>query len=96
MKLIKTNKPTEFTDIMQCFCNWQKTNNKTNVDSDFTGSKNSEGKIVPAKICSYFFSDKDVSKAMGLTIAIFIVVINLILQMVIIRCVDWIGEDTHS
>lgn len=29
-------------------------------------------------------------------IAIFIVVINLILQMVIIKCVDWIGEDTHS
>ena len=33
---------------------------------------------------------------MGLAIAIFIVVINLILQMVIIKLVDWIGEDTHS
>jgi hypothetical protein len=33
---------------------------------------------------------------MGIMIAIFIVVINLILQMIIIRLVDWIGEDTHS
>jgi hypothetical protein len=47
-------------------------------------------------MCSYYFSDVNVSKAMGITIAIFIVVINLILQMVIIRLVDWIGEDTHS
>jgi|TARA_B110000285_G_scaffold227254_1_gene288258 hypothetical protein len=60
------------------------------------GSKDEAGKPVTAKICSYFFSDKDTSKAMGLSIAIFIVVINLVLQMVIIRCVDWIGEDTHS
>ena len=51
---------------------------------------------VSAKICGYYFSDKDISKAMGLAIAIFIVVINLILQRVIIMCVEWIGEDTNS
>ena len=33
---------------------------------------------------------------MGLVIAIFIVVVNLILQIVIIESVTWIGEDTHS
>jgi len=33
---------------------------------------------------------------MGICIAIFIVVINMILQIVIIKLVDWIGEDTHS
>jgi len=33
---------------------------------------------------------------MGLAIAIFIVVINLVLQRIIIALVDWIGEDTHS
>jgi len=32
----------------------------------------------------------------GLVIAIFIVVVNLILQIVIIESVTWIGEDTHS
>ena len=49
-----------------------------------------------AKICPLYFSDVNVSKAMGIIIAIFIVVINIILQMVIIKLVDWIGEDTHS
>jgi len=80
---------------MQCFCNYYQ-QNKLPYEGDFTGSDNSAGKPVKAKICSYYFSDKDISKAMGLSIAIFIVVINLVLQMIIIKCVDWIGEDTHS
>jgi len=67
------------------------------VDDEFTGSKDAVTKLpVKAKICSYYFSDKSISTGMGLGIAIFIVVINLVLQKVIIHFVDWIGEDTHS
>ena len=33
---------------------------------------------------------------MGLAIAIFIVIVNLILQILIIESVTWIGEDTQS
>jgi len=67
---------------MQCFCKHAKATNYKETTM--------------AKICPLYFSDVNVSKAMGILIAIFIVVINLILQMVIIKLVDWIGEDTHS
>jgi hypothetical protein len=67
---------------MQCFCKHAKATNYKETTM--------------AKICPLYFSDVNVSKAMGISIAIFIVVINLILQMVIIKLVDWIGEDTHS
>jgi len=94
MELQKHGKKTDYGTTMQCFCRYQK-DEKTPFDGEFSGSK-VDGKPVKAKICAYFFSDKDTSKAMGLTIAIFIVVINLILQKVIIGFVEWIGEDTHS
>ena len=82
---------------MQCFCRYLKDEHQK-FDGEYEGTivDAKTKKPVKAKICSYYFSDKNISKAMGLMIAIFIVVINLILQMVIIRCVDWIGEDTHS
>lgn len=67
---------------MQCFCKYGKTIKYQETD--------------PEKICPLYFSDVNVSKMMGISIAIFIVVINLILQKVIIALVDWIGEDTHS
>jgi hypothetical protein len=70
---------------MQCYCRTVKDNEGL---KDLTGD--------PLKMCSYYFSDVNVSKAMGICIAIFIVVINLILQIIIILLVDWIGEDTHS
>lgn len=85
-----SGKKTDYGTTMQCFCRYKK-DHKEPVDGEFedaTGKK--------AKVCSFYFSDKNISKAMGLCIAIFIVVINLILQIVIIKCVDWIGEDTHS
>lgn len=93
MKLENAGKKTDYGTTMQCFCNYEK-EQKHPYDGFYTGG--SEAKPVKAKICAYFFSDKNISKAMGLCIAIFIVVINLILQMIIIKCVDWIGEDTHS
>lgn len=93
MKLENAGKKTDYGTTMQCFCNYEK-EHKLPYDGFYTGG--TEAKPVKAKICAYFFSDKNISKAMGLCIAIFIVVINLILQMIIIKCVDWIGEDTHS
>jgi hypothetical protein len=92
MKLEKAGKPTDYGTSMQCFCKYEKKHNPLKYDGDYIGSINVE----PHKICAYYFSDIYVSKAMGLSIAIFIVVINLILQMIIIKCVDWIGEDTNS
>lgn len=70
---------------MQCYCRTVK---------EKEGLKSLTGEA--ETMCSYYFSDVNVSKAMGITIAIFIVVINLILQMIIIVMVAWIGEDTHS
>jgi len=94
MQLQKNNKKTDYGTTMQCFCRYLK-DEKEPFDGEFTGSV-VNGKAVKAKICAYYFSDKNTSKAMGLTIAIFIVIINLILQRVIIHFVEWIGEDTHS
>ena len=94
MKLENDGKKTDYGTTMQCFCYYKKNILKLPYDGEFTGG--TAAKPVKAKICAYFFSDKNISKAMGLSIAIFIVVINLVLQMIIIKCVDWIGEDTHS
>jgi hypothetical protein len=88
MALQKKGKPTDYGTVMQCFCKYSKAKNLLTDDTT--------GKINGKFICDYYYSDKDVSKAMGLAIAIFIVVINLVLQRIIIGLVDWIGEDTHS
>lgn len=51
---------------MQCFCKHAKKIGFVETDKE--------------KICPLYFSDVNVSKAMGIMIAIFIVVVNLILQ----------------
>ena len=83
-------KKTDYGTTMQCFCRYKK-DQKEPTDGDFTATNGQK-----EKICSFYFSDKNTSKFMGILIAIFIVVINMILQIVIIKLVSWIGEDTHS
>ena len=70
IELEKAEKPSDYGTTMQCFCrNLQNQKKPTNINFvNFKGQK--------AKICSLYFSDVKVTKAMGLIIAIFIVVIN--------------------
>ena len=48
------------------------------------------------EICRDYFSDALWSKALGSSVALVIVVVNLILKSVIILLVNWVGQDTWS
>jgi hypothetical protein len=84
-----------FTGPMQCFCKEKKKqgakNNEVYTLSDVHGKK-----VYSGAICEEYFSNKIKSKLYGLSITFFIIGMNIVLKLVIIRMVSWIGIDTIS
>lgn len=48
------------------------------------------------EICKSYFFDSIMSKGLGTSVALVIVVVNIILKTVIILLVNWVGQDTWS
>jgi hypothetical protein len=48
------------------------------------------------EVCASYFADALWSKALGSSVALVIVVVNIILKTVIILLVGWVGQDTWS
>ena len=56
--------------------------------------ENKVGKTDQVEICKSYFSDATWSKGLGSSVALVIVVVNLILKTVIILLVNWVGQET--
>ena len=48
------------------------------------------------KVCDYYFSDVIMSKLLGNSITLIIIIVNEVLKRSIIKLIQWIGEDTVS
>lgn len=83
-------KDTHFRGTMQCFCKFQKEikAEKTKIYIP------SSGEGLP--VCQTFNSDKLRSLVLGQSVAFIIIAINTILKIVIIKGIEWVGEDTNS
>jgi hypothetical protein len=84
-------RPTYFTGVMQCFCLNEK-HNKVPKNKEYFTLKSKVG--VP--VCGNFNKDKLVSKGLGTSVSFVIIAINLVLKKVIIKGVQWVGQDTNS
>ena len=86
-------KPTHFTGVMQCFCDWR----KDSLDAtDMTYALSIDPSLEPVSICQLYTADKLKSKIFGQSVAFIIIIVNLILKTVIIKGITWVGEDTNS
>jgi len=47
-------------------------------------------------LCKVYNKDAFMSKILGTSVAFFIVIVNTILKIFIIKLIEWIGEDTFS
>lgn len=86
---------THFGGALQCFCASQK---KQGVSKDtmyklFDGN----GEVsFESPVCLHYSNDIFWSQLIGQSIAFIIIAVNLVLKVVIIKLVEWIGEDTQS
>jgi hypothetical protein len=86
---------------LQCYCDYLKDNKlrvelKKKVDVSY---KNKEGVMQDPKkmnLCWEYQKDVGISKILGQSVAFFIIAVNTILKTVIIKLIQWIGEDTYS
>jgi hypothetical protein len=62
------------------------------------GSKQGEGEETTktVNLCKEYKKDAMISKLMGTSVAFFIIAVNTILKIFIIKLIMWIGEDTFS
>ena len=96
----KLNKATNYVGSMQCLCQFYKEKDST------TGGNEVESLTIPddldvnggedIMICNEYFFDKIYSKVLGQSIAFIIIAVNIVLKTVIIKLIEWIGEDTIS
>ena len=75
---------------MQCFCNYH----KELGDSPSKAYTNSKGEQYT--FCSNYYRDNMISKILGQSVSIVIILVNLILKTIIIKGITWVGEDTNS
>jgi len=62
------------------------------------GSKPGVGDEIKKEVnlCKEYFKDSIISKILGQSVAFFIIGINTVLKIVIIKLIQWISEDTFS
>jgi len=79
---------------MQCFCKRE----RKNGHSMFEKYEQTDSRFQPyeGKLCYNFFSDIYISKVIGQSISIFVVLYNIVLKYTIVYLVLFIGEETSS
>jgi len=91
---------------LQCYCDYIKKHKKDRLqlETEITYKKGSPGddldtgKDTKLKInmCTQYRKDSSFSKLLGTSVAFFIIGVNVILKILIIKLIEWISEDTYS
>jgi hypothetical protein len=92
---------------LQCYCDIVKKKKLTDEKNEITtlnfnegkkGTKPGKGEDVTKEVslCNEYLIDSLISKVAGQSVAFFIIAINTILKMIIIKLIEWTGEDTFS
>jgi len=59
--------------------------------------KDKDGKVKFSKaICSIYHKEKRVAEYIGYAATVIIILVNIILEQIIYRLVEWVGQDTIS
>lgn len=87
---MEEGKHTQYTTILQCFCNMK---GKALKDELYSNAAFHPEKTA---ICAYYYKDKLNSKLLGTSISFIIIAINIILRGAIISLIESIRHDTQS
>ena len=94
-ELDANGKETAYEGTLQCFCKYEKEKMKAGKGQVYELYDKDGETTFSEPVCWDIFMDQMKAKILGGSIALIIVVVNIILKLIIVALCFWVGEETQ-